>query len=269
MGETGKGLRKRNRPAGETGEAGGSGALLEQTVVVDRVVTPVDDHTQTVDTQPGRLGDLGGLHVDRVAGEDRDRGAVLRTDQDGLRLAVPQVGVAPEEPVQYRHAALVAVELDRGRELVRHVDDAVLGEDEAGANVVHLGITDGDQQDRGVVLAGAVAVLGVELGVTADADGAAVDLVELLAVLVVGRDRAGLALEGELELVGRLAEQRAAGSCQQCDHGGDGGEGREPPVATGTGSGEHAGHEGLLSMLRNDGRGQTPGRKHTIEYYTK
>lgn len=165
------------------------GALQEGGV--DRgVVGAVDQEALAVQAVHRRLrhGRSGDLHL--VRSEDGDGDAVLRADHDGLRLPLPEVGVVLVQPVEPGCALLVVAEVERrvgaGDRL-----EPVLGPQHGGSDMAHGRLADRDEQHvAGLRVDRAVGVDGglLEALVEADLDGLAVDLVDEVALLVVGGD---------------------------------------------------------------------------------
>ena len=196
--------------------------LRQQVVVVEGVVRPVDEQVHAVDPEPGRLRHVGGEDLDLVAGVDPDRRAVLAADQDGLALALPQVAVVLDQVVEPGHTGLGVGELDRA---VRTGDggQTILGEDERRTDMRDVAGTQRDHQHGAVVLAGSVGVVRVEAGVARDPEGLALDRIDQLAVLVVGRHRCRDALEGTVDLLAEGAETSTASEQHHCHYCGDDG----------------------------------------------
>jgi hypothetical protein len=199
--------------------------LLEQAVVDHRVVGPVDEQRLAVDPEPRRLGHIGAQDLDFVPAVDLDGRPVLGADHDGLGGAAPELLEPVPDVVDPRGPGLVVGEPELLRELRGDVDEAVLGQDHGGSDVVDVGVGQRDQQHRRVVVAVPFVVRGVELRVTGDAEARSLDLVDRLAVLVVRGHRGLEAVEGLVELVGGGAEHSAAGQgngdeqCQGCQNG--------------------------------------------------
>lgn len=135
--------------------------LLEQRVVVDRVVGTVNEQVLAVHTEPCGLGHVGREDLDLVAGVDSHRGSVLRADEDGLALALPQVAVELQQVVEPGSARLGVVELDR-RPSAGDLREAILREDECGTDVADVIVAKRDHQNRRVVLVRAVRVGRIE-----------------------------------------------------------------------------------------------------------
>lgn len=123
--------------------------------------------------------------------------------------------------VQPGGARLGVGEAELRRDLGGDVHEAVLGQDHRRADVLDVVAAEADQQDLRVVVAVALAVLGVELRVARDAEARSLDLVHRLAVLVVR-------VHGGVEAVERLVELVRRGTAARDGReatDGDGGDG--------------------------------------------
>jgi len=194
--------------------AAGRWLLLEQLVVDHGVVGPVHEQRLAVDPEPRALGHVGLQDLDVVAAVHLDRGPVLGPDHDRLGRAAPQLLEAVADVVDPGRAGLVVVEPELRGDLLGDVDEPVLRQDHGRPDVVDVRVGQRDEQHRRVAVALAVAVRGVELRVTADAEAGTLDLVDRLAVLVVRGHRGAEAAERLLELVGGGTEQSAAGEAE-------------------------------------------------------
>lgn len=101
-------------------------SLLQHAVVVDRVVTPVDQEVITIDPHQRALGDVGGEVLHLVPTEYCDRVSALGADQDRPVRALPVVTEILAEVVQERHATIGVGDVDRRRQLPGDIDDPVL-----------------------------------------------------------------------------------------------------------------------------------------------
>lgn len=198
--------------------------LVEEVGVVHGVVGAVDEQPLAVETEHRRLRHSRSDDLHLAGGVDRDRLAVLRTDEQRLGLALPEVAVVLPEVVEPRRTLLGAGDVDR-RVGTGDRSYAVLRPQHRGTHVADVRVADRDQHD----VAGDLGDRAVRAGrrggepfVQADLDRLPVHLVDEFTGLVVGSDGSGDTVPRPIEVLEAHGAGRARGQSEsEGDHSSD------------------------------------------------